>query len=128
MEISSNFNVYPQKISDTSSFGERYPVKDIMCIMSNSEIIGKRSDSFEQTVAGVLRKPIGTTFEERSEDYQNAMRYLNEKYPRLSNFAAHFRNMLDSVSKNHFAITNDDIGLVTSRVEKQFGNKFVDII
>lgn len=127
MEIYSNFNIYPQKSFKNPSFGDRYPAIDIMCIMSSSEVIGKRSDTFEKTVAGVLRKPIGTSIEERGKDYQHAKEYLYNKYPNLRKLAQNYRAMLDAISTNHYAITTEDENLVTLKLEQQIGSKYFDI-
>lgn len=129
MEICSNLSACPCPQKPKSiSFGEKYPLKDVLCVMSGSVAVGKQSGTFDKTVAGILRKKISSTVEERSADYQRAMEHLNKRYRVLGKFAAHFKNMLDSISPNHSTITIDDVQLVTSRIEKQYGNKFVDVI
>ncbi|MBO6087069.1 hypothetical protein J6P92_01830 [bacterium] len=125
MEISPYLNIYSQR--KYPSFGDKYPARDIMCIMSGSEVIGKRSDTFDRTVAGVLQKHISSTVEERGKDYLHAQQYLYEKYPDLRKLAVKFRNMLNSVSYNHFSITTEDEKLICSNFENQIGSKFFDI-
>ena len=127
MEISSSFNACHQKPKRVS-FGDKYLLKDVLCIMSGSVAVGKQSDTFEQTVAGVLRKKIGSTVKERSKDYSVAKEYLNKRYSLLGRFADRYKSMLDSISPNHSTITIDDVQLVTSRIEKQYGSKFVDVV
>ena len=121
-------NFYTSKISNTPSFGEKYPLRDVLSIMSSSEIVGRKSDTFEKTISGILNKKAGLDHEEKMRDYFHARDYLNEKYPQLYEMAMNFRKMLDSVNRNHFEITDAQAKTVFANAESQSGNSFIEIV
>lgn len=124
MEV--NFNL--SKMSNTPNFEAKYPLRDVLCLMSGSEIVGRKSDTFEKTVSGILNKKAGLDPEEKMRDYFHARDYLNEKYPQLYEMATNFRKMLDSVNRNHFAITDAQAKTVFANAESQSGNSFIEIV
>ena len=129
MEIGSNFNVCPCPQKPKSVFfGEKYPFRDVMCLMSSSEIIGRKSDTFEKTISGILNKKAGLDSEEKMRDYFHARDYLQRKYPELQEMANSFRKMIDSVNRNHFAITDTQAKTIFTNAEKQFGSNFIEIV
>jgi hypothetical protein len=121
-------NFYNTKISNTPSFGEKYPLRDVLSIMSSSEIVGRKSDTFEKTISGILNKKAGLDPEEKMRDYFHARDYLNEKYPQLYEMADSFRKMIDSVNRNHFAITDAQAKTVFANAESQSGKSFIEIV
>jgi len=121
-------NFYTSKISNTPSFGEKYPLRDVLSIMSSSEIVGRKSDTFEKTISGILNKKTGSTQEEKVHDYFHARDYLYEKYPQLYEKAMNFRKMIDSVNRNHFAITDAQAKTVFADAERQSGKNFIEIV
>ena len=121
-------NFYNTKITNTPSFGEKYPLRDVLSIMSSSEIVGRKSDTFEKTISGILNKKAGLDPEEKMRDYFHARGYLYEKYPQLYEKAMNFRKMLDSVNRNHFVITDAEAKSVFTSAEKQNHCRFIEII
>ena len=121
-------NFYTSKISNTPSFGEKYPLRDVLSIMSSSEIVGRKSDTFEKTISGILNKKAGSTQEEKVRDYFHARDYLQRRYPQLQEMADSFRKMINSVNRNHFAITDAEAQSVFVNAEKHFGSSFIEIV
>jgi hypothetical protein len=113
-------------VKNQPTFNAQYPYRDIMCIMSSSEIVGRKSDTFEKTIAGILNKKPGIALEEKVKDYLHARDYLQEKYPQFQEAANSFRKMIDRVNRNHYAITDTDIRYIFSQVENS--KKFIEII
>ena len=124
MEI--NFN--SSKIANNQTFGAKYPYLDVMCLMSSSEIVGRKSDTFEKTISGILNKKAGLDPEEKVRDYLHARDYLNARYPQLREKAVAFRKMLDAVNRNHFAITGTEAKTVFVNAEKQNRCRFIEIV
>ena len=121
-------NFYPSKMSNTPNFEAKYPLRDVLCLMSSSEIVGRKSDTFEKTISGILNKKTGIAQEEKVRDYFHARDHLNEKYPQLRELALNFREMLDSVNRNHFAIKGKDVNSLVSRFEEQNGGSFIELV
>jgi hypothetical protein len=121
-------NFYNTKVSNTPSFGEKYPLRDVLSIMSSSEIVGRKSDTFEKTISGILNKKAGLDPEEKMRDYFHARDYLQRRYPQLQEMADSFRKMIDSVNRNHFAITDAQAKTVFANAESQSGNSFIEIV
>lgn len=124
MEV--NFN--PSKMSNTPNFEAKYPLRDVLSIMSSSEIVGRKSDTFEKTISGILNKKIGLDSEEKIRDYFHARDYLQRRYPQLQEMADTFRKMINSVNRNHFAITNSEAKSIFANAEKQNHCKFIEIV
>lgn len=116
-------NLYSLKNKPT--FKAKYPYRDVMCIFSSSEIVGRKSDTFEKTISGIINKKAGIDPEEKMRDYLHARDYLQEKYPQLHNAAMDFRKLIDKVNRNHFAITDAEAKSIFNEAEKN--QKFIDI-
>ena len=121
-------NFYNTKISNTPSFGEKYPLRDVLSIMSSSEIVGRKSDTFEKTISGILNKKTGLDSEEKKLDYFHARDYLQRMYPQFQEMANSFRKMIDSVNRNHFAITDAEAKFVFANAEKKNHCQFLEIV
>jgi hypothetical protein len=126
MEISSSFNVCPQKPKSVS-FGQKYPYGDIMAIMSGSYLRGGQK-SVENTIAGILHKTVSDLPAERCQDETMVRNMLRAQHPDLIPFSESFRNALNDISLNHFAITIDDVQLISERESQKYGSKFVDVV
>lgn len=124
MEISSNFNVCPKK---NTSFGMRYPYEDVMAIMSGSYLRGGQK-SVENTIAGILHKTVSDLPVERCQDEMMVRSMLRTQHPDLIPFSESFRNALNDISMNHFAITIDDVQLISEKESQKYGSKFIDIV
>jgi hypothetical protein len=124
MEIRSNLNAYAPK--NLTSFGAKYPYEDIMTIMSGSYLHGAQ-ESVENTIAGILHKPVSVEPMEKCADAILVRSALRSQHPDLIPFSESFRNALNDISMNHFAITIDDAQLIAERESKKYGSRFVEI-
>lgn len=123
MEISSNFNICPQKPKSVS-FGQKYPYGDVMSIMSSSFVTGIE-ESVEKTVSSLIK---GKHNPERYLDHLEARSILLQKCPDLIPNSEHFRERLNNITYNHFAITVEDARNVIDTEAALYGSKFVDVV
>ena len=123
MEISLNFNACPQK-SKNVSFGQKYPYGDVMSIMSSSFVTGIE-ESVEKTVSSLIK---GKHNPERYLDHLEARSILMQKCPDLVQNSERFRERLNNITYNHFAITVEDARNIIDTESALYGSKFVDIV
>lgn len=123
MEISSSFNVCPQKPKNVS-FGQKYPYGDVMSIMSCSFVTGIE-ESVERTVSSIIG---GKHNPEKYLDHLEARSILMQKCPDLEKYSAHFREALNELNYNHFAITVEDAADIVNHESALYGSKFVDVV
>lgn len=128
MEISSNLNVCKPQMSQNVAFGMKksLPLSDVMSIITGSPVTGTQK-SVEETVQKIINRAPRAEVNDRYLDYIDARSILLQRCPELIPAAEKFRNALDNISYNHFAITKEDAAMIVDKAAEKYGSKFVNV-
>lgn len=125
MQINSINSSIGQTRNQNTSFGQKYPFRDVMSIMS--ACYAHNTESVNKTCASIVKKDVGVDAASQRANFNKARNFLMNKYSNLMKTAAEFAQAIDKENSQHFKIPKNRMDEIVSAQEKKFGSHTIDI-
>ncbi len=124
--VNGLLSTYDVKNSKSVAFEKKYPLYDIMCIMSCS--LAHNQESVSKTISSILSKEQPATYSQQLMDLYNVRCMLFKNYPELAAVSAKFKTALNAINKDYTKLDKYYEQKTAVDIAKKYGTDMVDIV